>query len=144
MPELVWNALGSGCALAADMPHWSKNAKLTLKREDVLEIEFGAVAYSGAGQGKYGEQSAFVPAGRFDRLIDDNESKTMMPPPGKGWRPVCRITWRNMHLHHGYPCMASYERAVRSGKQKCYVLCWYQLVDGGRIIAVWAIIFIDE
>ena len=48
--------------------------------------------------------------------------------------------WKNMHLHMGYHTMEAYQQAVLAGKAKVFVICWYQLMDDGRVLAAWAII----
>ncbi len=144
MPLLIWNALKNGAVMEVDMPHWGKKQKLTLSHDMVTTIKFGAVPYAGVGQGKYGEDSFLVPSGRFEQLIDDNDNKTMLPPQNRGWWPVCQVMWKDMHLHHGVATMEEYVRLVKAGKLKCYVICWYQLLNNGRVLAVWAIIIADE
>ena len=52
--------------------------------------------------------------------------------------------WKDIHLHHGVKDPAEYRRLVKKGILKCYVICWYQLMDGGRVLAVWAIIHVRE
>jgi hypothetical protein len=147
MPQLVWSALRKGATMTVDMPMWSKKAKKTLTCDDIQDLQFGAVAYAG-GQGKYSENQEFIPFERFERLIDPDEetdmSKCMHAPTGKGFWPVCKVTWRNMHLDHGFRTAEEYDRAVRSGRCKAYVVCWYQLVDDGRVLYVWAIIYLNE
>jgi hypothetical protein len=110
----------------------------------VQEINFGAVPYAGAGQGKYGEDSFYVPAGHFERLIDDNDVKGMEPPQHRGWWPVCQVVWKDMHLHHGVQDPETYWRMVKAGRMKVYIICWYQLMDGGHVLAVWAVIQVVE
>ena len=138
MPQLIWDRLRSGqISLQVDMPHWGNNSKLKLQESDITDVLVGAVPYA-TGQGKYGENSEFLVP--FERLIEDDHQKAVEPPTGKGWWPVCQIMWKNMHVHMGYHTMEAYQQAVLAGKTKVFVICWYQLMDNGRVLAVWAII----
>ena len=147
MEQLVWDRLRQGTRLSIDMPHWSKKSKIEVSAEQVTSISFGAVPYGGSGKYNEADNSTFfVPLQRFDRLIDDDGfvKEPIHSQPGKGFWPVCQIKWRNMHLDHGFASEEAYERAVKAGRCKIYVLCWYQVLDGGAIMAVWAIIFLVD
>ena len=146
MEQLIWDRLRSGTKLIVDMPHWGKSSKMELGLDRVSHVLFGAVPYGGAG--KYSDNyddAHFVPFSRFERLIDDDHVKEAVhAAPGKGFWPVCQIKWHDVHLDHGFTSATEYERAVKVGRCKVYILCWYQLLQGGHVIAVWAILLIRE
>ena len=114
-------------------------------------VEMAAVTYP--GQGKYdASRDCLVPYGQFVRLIEDDGfykagsdgSKGWSSPPGRGWWPVCMITWDTQHVDHGYTSAEVYFRDMVSGRVMCYVLCWYQLFDGTNVLSVWAVRFVSR
>jgi hypothetical protein len=146
MGEIIWNRLRSGVRLQVDMPHWGKKQHLVLTHNQVCDIVPGAVSYGGSG--KYFEGvNKVVPFVKSDQLID-NDGYHKAPEgghragEGRGWWPVSIITWHGQHSDHGYHDSAVYFRDMWSGRTKCYVLCWYQLMDGSMILTVWAVYMI--
>ena len=147
MPEVVWSRLRAGTRLEIDMPHWGKKAKISIDHTRVCTVELAAATYP--GQGKYDDATdRIVPFGKLSRLIEDDgfykESSNgdkggWHSPPGRGWWPVCMITWDTQHLDHGYQTAELYFRDMLSGRVKCYVICWYQLFDGTYLLSVWAV-----
>ena len=147
MVELVWSRLRAGTVLEVDMPHWGRKSKIQIGLDRIRSVELAAVTYPGTG--KYCEQTdCIVPFGKFERLIEDDgfykmdangEKQGWMAPPGRGWWPVCIITWDSQHQDHGYASAEAYFRDVVSGRVKCYVLCWYQLFDGTTVLSAWAV-----
>jgi hypothetical protein len=152
MTEIVWSRLRSGNKLEVDMPHWGKKSKIQLGIDRIRTVEMAAVTYP--GQGKYdASRDCLVPYGKFERLIEDDgfykagsdgSSKGWSSPPGRGWWPVCMITWDTQHVDHGYSSAEVYFRDMVSGRVMCYVLCWYQLFDGTFVLSVWAVRFVSR
>ena len=153
MPEHIWNRLRAGVVLRVDMPHWGKKQSIVLHHSRVCDIVPGAVTYG--GQGKYTEGvDKVLPFGKFDQLIDnDGYNKSPEDREGKGeyqagqnrgWWPVSVITWHGQHSDHGYPDAAVYFRDMWSGRTRCYVLCWYQLMDGSMSLQVWATFIVSR
>ena len=145
MEQLVWDRLKKGTKLAVDQPHWGKKSKIELSATNLTSVHFGAVPYGGSGKYLEDGSTYFVPFERFERLIeDDHQKEAIRSPLNKGFWPVCEVRWKNMHLDHGYTSEADYEVAVKAGRCKVYVVCWYQLLDSGAIMAVWAINYVQE
>ena len=151
MPELVWARIRAGTVLEVDMPHWGKKCKIQLTSDRVRTVEMAAVTYP--GQGKYDmEKDCVVPYGKFERLIEDDGFYKMNSDgtkgwghiPGRGWWPVCIITWDTQAEDHGYASAEVYFRDMVSGRVMCYVLCWYQLFDGTLVLSVWAVRFVSR
>jgi hypothetical protein len=159
MPMLLWDRMRRGSVqLRIDMPHWGKTSFQMIDASRVMEIQFGAATYPGAG--KYDEHiDRVVPYGKsdqgtWDQLIgNDGYSKQQdggekhpgyMPQQGRGWWPVSVITWQGQHSDHGYHAAALYFRDVYSGRVKCYVVCWYQMMDGNHVLQVWATYFVSR
>ena len=159
MPALVWDRLHNGnVTLRIDMPHWGKTSFQVIDVSRVREIQFGAATYPGAG--KYNDSiDRVIPYGVSDsgtweqltpndgyvKQCQENGGKHpgYMPHQGRGWWPVSIITWHGQHSDHGYHDAALYFRDMYSGRVKCYVVCWYQLMDGTHQLQAWATYFVS-
>ena len=165
MPAILRNRLLQGAKIQIKLPGFGKQGRI-LGHSDILSIGMACVSYP--GQGQYNVQSACserairweelcedkIPDtyGHFDRLIDDDHQKQPEPtdgvkncslrdqiPAGSGWWPACIINWHSQHTDSGYTTREGYFTAVIGGVCVVYVVCWYQLLDGGHIITAWPI-----
>ena len=91
------------------------------------QYELGIVSYPGTG--KYSDTSIYLP---FHELPDsedvaDEKQMRITSPPGQGWWPV--IALQSAVVGEG-----------EERKKKVLIVCWYQLLSDGRIIAWWIFI----
>ena len=88
------------------MPHWSKKSKITLDMSRIRTVEMAATTYPGKGKYDF-EVDRIVPFGKFERLIEDGDYKKGAEdwklPEGRGWWPVCMITWDSQHSDYITP-----------------------------------------
>ena len=95
-----------------------------VRPEDAV-YELGIVSYSGSGKYQY---SKYLD---WNSLPDTENVATEMQlqcssPEGQGWWPVIALDTR-----------------FEKGTKKILVVCWYQLLNNGRIIAWWIYIVDD-
>ena len=99
------------------------------KKKEILPsdavYELGVVSYP--GQGKYHECNKYI---AFHELPDhpdtaSEEQRKMRSPKGQGWWPVVALQKVAETTKEG------------ATKTKVLVVCWYQLLDNGRIMCWW-------
>ena len=117
----------------------------------------GAVTYSGTGkymsgkdrmvlwgdipgQARVFDEGAPVPAPAYmDQLISPaDEEKNITAPDGKGWWPVCWVSWKNEAEDNRFSGFESdYHSGQLPGEVLVWIICWYQLFDKGWILVLW-------
>jgi hypothetical protein len=167
MPQLLMQQLKDGVMINVRIsPKKTKQLGLA----DVKSIGFVAVSYPGQGKyGAHDglmqqdmahrwEEVCDAPpeaamSREFKQLIDDDLAHAVNSvqkggsewkrecPKGHGFWPGCSITWHGQAADHGATDERQYFRLVVDGILVTYVLCWYQLADGTRVIEAWPIRF---
>ena len=99
------------------------NKKDILPKDAIYEL--GVVSYP--GKGKYHECNSYIP---FHELPDSEdtaseEESKMRSPEKQGWWPVIALQKVAETTKEG------------ATKTKVLVVCWYQLLEDGRIVCWW-------
>ena len=92
------------------------------------------------GQARVFDEGAPVPAPAYmDQLISPaDEEKNITAPDGKGWWPVCWVSWKNEAEDNRFSGSESdYHSGQLSGEVLIWIICWYQLFDKGWILVLW-------
>ena len=90
-------------------------------KPDEAIYELGAVSYPGGG--KYNATNLYVPFHELpdEQLVATAEQRKNISPRGQGWWPVIALK---------YDCQSKTET-------KILIVCWYQLLNDGRVVAWW-------
>ena len=85
------------------------------------KYELGIVSYPGTG--KYKDANIYLPFHELPDVEDvaNEEQLHITSPPGQGWWPV----------------IALQTEVLSENLKKVLVVCWYQLLSDGRVIAWW-------
>ena len=157
MVALVYDKLAKGAKFEAAIPGWGKH-KRVISVEEVTGIGMGAVTYP--GDGKYNPcldvavrwedmLQDLPPADkeRFERLIDDDCRKEggFKAPEGRGWWPICIVSWRTEAADCGFRgSPQQYREKQQLGTCVVWALCWYQLLDGTWIMVLWPVYLLSR
>ncbi len=144
MPSLLWDRMRQHTTFEVQIPGWGKQRR-TLKYSDLSDIRLCSVTY--AGTGRYNPYSDFAVRWEdtpdeqddgLDRLIDPQ--KEYKAPLGKGFWPVCWVSWRTEAYDVGFRgTMEEYHAAQVAGRIVIWVICWYQLFENVWVLVLWPV-----
>ena len=141
MPNILMDRLSKGCRIEISMPHWGKKSKKTIGKADIRSLGLCAVTYPGSG--KYRTINSATPdrALEWDELPDSGNLLELRDPlpDDATWWPAIIVNWEDQHIDHDVATREQYFTRVRCGVRFVFVICWYQLIDGSRLITAWPI-----